>query len=368
MCLVRRRHDRVVVNLPVQLIADGKACSVVSQDVSPLGMFLRISPPLPRGTAVQIVVWSNDQRYVTLGQVRHSLSDVEASALGQYPGVGVMFGHDMQPGDPAFLAAMARMLDRYSSAAVPPDLRIVIADSQTRLLERLSAALGSAGFVVATATNGMEAIGACLSNAPDVVLIERDMPVVDGYHVLQEMGRYPDLASVPVMMMSAQATDLARVQALQLGAVDFIPKPFTVLEVVLRARRWAQVTQRDASRVVLRGSLNEVKLPTLLQMFEQDRKTGQLALTRDQRVAWLDFVDGKLVRARSSEADGDPRLVVFNVLGWQHGNFELSGLSPGAGKPELDSTITQLLLEHAQRTDETSHRFGRSFGAEQLIS
>lgn len=358
----------MVVNLPVELIADGRARSVVSQDVSPLGMFLRLSPPLPRGTAVQIVVWSNDHRYVTTGQVRHSLPDSEATALGQYPGVGVMFGDDVEPADPAFLAAMSRMLDRYSSAQVAPDLRIVIADSQTRLLERLSTALGSAGFVVATATNGMEALGACLSNPPDVALVERDMPVVDGLHVLQEMGRYPDLASVPVMMMSANATDLARLQALQLGAVDFIPKPFTVLEVVLRARRWAQVSQRDTSRVVLRGSLDEVKLPTLLQMFEQDKKTGQLALTRDQRVAWLDFVDGKLVRARSSEADGDPRLVVFSVLGWKHGNFELSGTSPVAGKPELDSTITQLLLEHAQRTDESSHRYGRPFAAERMKS
>lgn len=365
---MRRRHDRVVVNLPVELIADGSARSVVSQDVSPLGMFLRLSPPLPRGTAVQIVVWANEHRYVTTGQVRHSLTDSEASALGQYPGVGVMFGDNLEPADPAFLAAMHRMLNRFSSAQVAPDLRIVIADSQTRLLERLSTALGSAGFVVATATNGMEALGACLSNPPDVALVERDMPVVDGLHVLQEMGRYPDLASVPVMMMSANATDLARLQALQLGAVDFIPKPFTVLEVVLRARRWAHVNQRDTSRVVLRGSLDEVKLPTLLQMFEQDKKTGQLAVTRDQRVAWLDFVDGKLVRARSSEADGDPRLVLFNVLGWQHGNFELSGASPVAGKPELDSTITQLLLEHAQRTDETSHRYGRSFAAERLKS
>ncbi len=92
---------------------------------------------------------------------------------------------------------------------------------------------------MSTATNGMEAIGACLSRAPDVVLVEREMPVVDGLHVLQEMGRHPTLASVPVMMMGTDATDLVRLQAFQLGAMDFIPKPFTVLEVILRARRWS---------------------------------------------------------------------------------------------------------------------------------
>lgn len=358
--VVRRRLDRVVVNLPVELIAEGKAHSAVSQDASPLGMFIRLSAPLPPGTRVQIVVWANGQRYVTTGQVRHSLPEGEAQALGQFPGVGVTFGDSAHPADPSFLGTISRLLERYTLARVPNDLRIVIADAQTRLLERLSTALGSAGFIVATATNGMEAIGACLSSAPNVALIEREMPVVDGLHVLQEMGRYPQLASVPVIMMSPHASDLVRVQALQLGAVDFIPKPFTVLEVVLRARRWARVNQRDAGRVMLRGSLNDIQLPTLLQMFEQDKKTGQLAVTRDQLVAWLDFVDGKLVRARSSEADRDPRVVVFNVLSWKHGYFELSGGPPESGHSEFDTSITQLLLEHAQQADEASRHFHRT--------
>lgn len=358
---MRRRLDRVVVNLPVELIAEGKAHSAVSQDASRLGMFIRMSPPLTPGTHVQVVVWSNGQRYVTAGQVRHSLPEAEATALGQFPGVGITFGDSVHPADPIFLGTISRLLERYTLTLVPNELRIVIADSQTRLLERLSTALGSAGFIVATATNGMEAIGACLSGAPNVALIERDMPVVDGLHVLQEMGRYPQLASVPVMMMSQHASDLVRVQALQLGAVDFIPKPFTVLEVVLRARRWARINQRDAGRVMLRGSLNEIQLPTLLQMFEQDKKTGQLSVTRDQLVTWLDFVDGKLVRARSSEAGSDPRLVVFNVLGWKHGFFELSGGPPVTVQPEFDASITQLLLEHAQQSDEAARPLDRSY-------
>jgi hypothetical protein len=152
--------------------------------------------------------------------------------------------------------------------------------------------------------------------------------------------------------MSANATDLARLQALQLGAADFIPKPFTVLEVILRARRWARASQRDTERVVLRGALTEVQLPTLLQMFEQEKKTGQLSVTRDQLVAWIDFVDGKIVRARSSEVEGDAHSVVMKVLDWKHGFFELSGGPPTTGKIELDKSVTHLLLEHARLRDE----------------
>lgn len=342
--------------MPVEVIADGKKLRAVSQDLSPLGMFIRLSPPLAPGSVIQVVISPNGQRHVMTGQVTHCLSDVEARTLGRFPGIGVQFRDPMRPSEQAFLDAIRRLLERHAEARPLADLRILVADPQTRILERLSTALGSAGFIVATATNGIEAIGSCLSKTPDVALIERDMPVVDGLHVLQEMGRHGELASVPVMLMSANATDLARLQAFQLGAADFIPKPFTVLEVILRARRWARASQRDTERVVLRGTLAEINLPTLLQMFEQEKKTGQLTITRDQLVAWIDFAAGQIVRARSSEVDGSARDIVLKVLDWKHGYFELSAGQPTPGTVELDMTVTHLLLEHARLRDETSRR------------
>ncbi|HLL20475.1 MAG TPA: response regulator, partial [Kofleriaceae bacterium] len=223
------------MSLPVELILDGKKLRAVTQDLSPYGMFVRITPPPPVGTVLQLVLSPNGQRLVTTGQVTHSLTEVEARTLGRYPGIGVVFRDPVRPADDLFASAVLRLLERHAQNKpnVQP-LRIVIGDPETRILERLSTALDNAGFSVATCTNGMEAIGACLTKTPDVVLIERDMPVVDGLHVLQEMGRHAELAAVPVMMMSADASDLVRLQALQLGAMDFIPKPFTVLEVILR--------------------------------------------------------------------------------------------------------------------------------------
>jgi DNA-binding response OmpR family regulator len=342
------------MNLPVEIITGGKKIRAVSQDLSPLGMFIRLSPPLAPGTVLQVVISPNGQRQVATGQVTHCLSEVEARTLGRFPGIGVQFREAMRPGEDAFFEALQRLLERHTAARPLADLRILVADPQTRILERLSTALGGAGFVVATATNGIEAIGACLSKTPDVALVERDMPVVDGLHVLQEMGRHGELASVPVMMMSANATDLARLQAFQLGAADFIPKPFTVLEVILRARRWARVSQRDTERVVLRGTLADINLPTLLQMFEQEKKTGQLAVTSDQLVAWIDFVAGKIVRARSSEVAGNTRDIVLKVLDWRQGYFELITGQPHPGTIEIDTTVTHLLLEHARLHDEAS--------------
>ena len=152
------------------------------------------------------------------------------------------------------------------------------------------------------------------------------MPVVDGLHVLQEMGRHAELASVPVMMMSANATDLARLQAFQLGAADFIPKPFTVLEVILRARRWARASQRDTERVVLRGALADVEPAVAAPDVRAGAgRPASSSVTRDQLVAWIDFVDGThraraVVRGRRRRAR-----VLLKVLDWKHGYFELAG-------------------------------------------
>jgi len=342
------------MNLPVELIAGGKKLRAVTQDLSAYGMFIRLSPPLPVGTVLQLVLAPNGQRLITTGQVTHSLDEIEARTLGRYPGVGVVFRDPVRPADELFGQAVKRLLERHTSSQPRARLRIVVGDPETRVLERLSTALDIAGFDVVTATNGMEAIGACLTRTPDVVLIERDMPVVDGLHVLQEMGRHAELASVPVMMMSAESTDLVRLQAFQLGAMDFIPKPFTALEVILRARRWARASQRDPERVVLRGTLAELALPTLLTMLEQERKSGQLTVTREHVVAWIDVVEGRIVRARSSELDADSHQILMVVLDWKDGFFELSSGVPSAEGSDLATTVTHLLLEHARRADEAA--------------
>ena len=350
---MRRRIDRIAINLPVEVSAAGKTLRTVTQDLSPQGAFIRMSPPLAEGSTVGLMLVPTGPRVVLTGYVIHALGEAEARTLGRFPGIGVEFRDPAHPAEELYSEEVAQIIERLSRRQPTRDeLRILVADPQTRLLERLSTALGIAGFTVVTATNGMEAIGACLSRAPDVVLVERDMPVVDGLHVLQEMGRHPELAGVPVMMMGADATDLVRLQAFQLGAMDFIPKPFTVLEVILRARRWARARQRDPERVLLRGTLGELGLPSLLTIFEQERKSGQLSLTHEHFVAWIDIVEGKIVRARSSELDGGSHPVLMSVLDWKDGYFELTSGAPEHVPPELETSVTHLLLEHARLRDE----------------
>jgi DNA-binding response OmpR family regulator len=179
------------------------------------------------------------------------------------------------------------------------------------------------------------------------------MPIIDGLHLLEELGRHSELAGVPVMIMSEQASDLIRLRAFQLGAMDFIPKPFTVLEVILRARRIARGVARDPERVVLRGALTELGLPPLLTMLDQERKNGILSITRDDQIAWISFANGRIIKVRATELDGDSLTLLMHVLDWTEGHFELA-VGVQEDQPEIDLAVTHALLEHARRRDEAT--------------
>ncbi len=337
--------------MPVELAVQGTVLRAMSQDISASGMFVRLSPPLAVGTEVDLAVTLHDHRLTTGATVVHALDEVDGRALGRRPGIGLCFhaAGTLDDASHMFRTAMAELIRDHPQHPTLEQSRIVVADGSTKLLERLSTALGNAGFSVAIASNGMEALSACLRSAPDAVLAARDLPVVDGLALLEEMGKYPELAAVPVILMGEDAGDLSRLTALQHGAADFIPKPFTALEVILRARRLVRAARQETERVMLRGVLTELGLPSLLTMLEHDRKSGNLMLTRNEIIAWIAFSQGRIVRARSTEP-AEPRAVLMNVLDWTDGYFELSAGTPEA--PEIDESVTHLLLEHARRRDE----------------
>ncbi|MEK7423681.1 MAG: response regulator, partial [Actinomycetota bacterium] len=266
---MRRRTTRIVLTLTVELTVESRTVHALSQDVTRLGMFVRMAEPLPLGTVVGLAMVHEGMRLETPAVVVHQLTATEATELGRKAGVGVVF-RDGAEG--AFSRAVTAMIEANPQVSRPADdLRIVVADPSTRLLERLSTAFDNAGFSVATATNGMEALGAALSRRPDVMLAAREMPVMDGLALLEQMGRHEELAGVPVVIVGETSTDVIRLEAFQLGAMDFIPKPFTALEVILRARRLARAKRHHEDRVLLRGSIDHLGLPSLLAMLEQDR-------------------------------------------------------------------------------------------------
>jgi DNA-binding response OmpR family regulator len=113
---------------------------------------------------------------------------------------------------------------------------VLIADDDALVVEVVKNKLSRQGYRVATATDGLSAIAALNEAPPDLVILDAMMPVHDGYHVLREMKADPALAAIPVLMLSARKQEADRQTAFALGADDYLVKPFSPDELVVRVR------------------------------------------------------------------------------------------------------------------------------------
>jgi two-component system KDP operon response regulator KdpE len=156
--------------------------------------------------------------------------------------------------------------------------RILVVDDEERMVRFIRLNLEHDGFQVVEAYRGSEAIESMRSRLPDIILLDVMMPDIDGFEVL-EMIR--EISSVPVIMLTAKGEEDDRVRGLELGADDYITKPFSPRELVSRVKA---VLRRTESASGSTHGLIEV----------DDR----LKIDFDRREVWL---DGELVQLRPTE-------------------------------------------------------------------
>lgn len=146
---------------------------------------------------------------------------------------------------------------------------ILVVDDTIENLRLLSSMLGQHGFEVRPVSSGRQALDAAERKPPDLVLLDVNMPEMNGYEVCRRLKELPDVKDVPVIFLTALSDTQNRLHAFEAGGVDYITKPFQVEEVLARVR--AQVSLRQAQ---LR----------LKQSYEQLRSMEQL---RDDLVHML---------------------------------------------------------------------------------
>jgi len=335
------------VGLPAELATPERRRVVNVADLSRSGMFLQLERPIPAGTLVHVTITVEGQRRATAATVAHVLPEPEARVLGREPGLGIAFREPIGLTDELFRIAVERVI-RDVRTAPRCEGHIVIADPQTRLLERMSSALSEIGFTVATATSAIDALAACLHQRPDIVLIDRAMAVTEGLPFLDQLANHPTLAGIPAIMTSNDRSDV--VMAFEHGAADFLGKPFTSPELIARTCRLVHPSPPPRDPIALRGSLSTIGLPGLLTMLEQEGTSGRLTIAGEDH-AWIDLAAGRIVGAGSGP-HADPHAAVMRVLGWTQGTFELTSCVPRRTKLLLP--IMHLLLEHACRQDEAA--------------
>ncbi len=114
--------------------------------------------------------------------------------------------------------------------------KILVVDDQADIRELTETILATEGYRLKTASNGEEALDAVFDEPFDLVLLDINMPRMSGWETLRLMRADDGLAGLPVVMFSIKGEIRDKSHGMQLGAVDYITKPFTVDELVVRVR------------------------------------------------------------------------------------------------------------------------------------
>ena len=119
---------------------------------------------------------------------------------------------------------------------------ILLIDDDSKLTDPLQYQLNNLGFRICVAHDGRAGLGMAMVEKPDVIVLDIMLPEMDGWQVCQEIRRF---SQVPIIMLTALGTEIDRIRGLELGADDYLNKPFSFQELVARIRAMLRRVQWD---------------------------------------------------------------------------------------------------------------------------
>lgn len=134
--------------------------------------------------------------------------------------------------------------------------KILVVDDEPDAVELIEFNLKAAGYEVVTAADGEEALKKARSLLPSLIILDLMLPEVDGLEVCKILRRDSRTSAVPIIMLTAKAAEIDRVLGLELGADDYLTKPFSPRELVLRVKRLLrsdQGAEEKADRIQVKG-------------------------------------------------------------------------------------------------------------------
>jgi DNA-binding response OmpR family regulator len=160
----------------------------------------------------------------------------------------------------------------------PQQRRVLVVDDEPRMIHFIRLNLEHDGFDVTEAASGTEALEAMRDTLPNLILLDVMMPDLDGFETLELIR---EISNVPIIMLTAKGEEEDRVRGLELGADDYITKPFSPRELVSRVRAVLRRTEMPGEPVH--------------ELIEVD---DRLKIDFDRREVW---VEGQLVKLRPTE-------------------------------------------------------------------
>ncbi|NEO57123.1 MAG: response regulator [Okeania sp. SIO3B5] len=153
---------------------------------------------------------------------------------------------------------------------------ILIVDDLPMNLRLLSTLLKRHGYQVRTESSGKTAIEIIRSNPPNLILLDVMMPEIDGYEVCQQIKALDEFSDIPVIFISALDDSLDKVKAFEVGAVDYITKPFQSREVLARVKNQLIISSLQAQLHEKNQELTEQNLKLQAEIAEKERAETEI--------------------------------------------------------------------------------------------
>lgn len=173
--------------------------------------------------------------------------------------------------------------------------RILVVDDEPDILNLLEYNLKRAGFQAILAKDGPEAIEAAKAHRPDLVLLDIMLPDMEGTEVLRRLKALEVTASIPVIMLTAKGEEVDKIVGFELGAEDYITKPFSPRELILRVKAVLKRTAERPKSVDAAISFNELTVDLSRHKVSVSGKPVELSSTEFRLLTELMQAKGRVL-------------------------------------------------------------------------
>ena len=238
--------------------------------------------------------------------------------------------------------------------------KVLVVDDEPLIAQMLTDRLQELYVNVIRASNGVEALEMAWEHVPDLILLDVMMPKIDGFEVAKILKENPRTATIPIIFLTALSQVKDKVRGLQLGAEDYVTKPFHFDELLVRVNKVLRKSEAEKSEkggvglAAVKGKLRDMSLVNLIQFLELEKKTGILSIVSETRSGHLYLQEGKIVNAVQGTLRGVE--AVYRLLKWTDGDFELEslGTTPPSGPAQITMSNQTIIMEGLRRLDETA--------------
>jgi DNA-binding response OmpR family regulator len=194
---------------------------------------------------------------------------------------------------------------------------LVVADDDPQIIKLITRNLQLEGYATHSATNGQEALEAITSTQPDAVLLDVMMPKLDGFAVCQQVRQF---STVPIILITARGNDHDKVQGLDLGADDYLTKPF---RAVLRRSAFREATPNAEEQAPL--AIGDVTIDLVQHLVTRDGDEIGLTPTEYQLCVYLAQNAGRVLTQNmlleqvwGAEYSGEHHMLQVNINRLRH--------------------------------------------------